>query len=82
MGWDGVSWQVTKNAVVKSSEHGVKASIRSPLMMPAVALIDPLLTASVPPAVTAQTGLDALCQCIEVRRRIAAVMRKVGRITG
>jgi alcohol dehydrogenase class IV len=56
---------VTKNAVVKSSAHGVKASIRSPLMMPTVAIVDPLLTVSKPPHVTAHTGLDALCQCIE-----------------
>lgn len=49
------------------SEHGVKVSMRSPLMMPTVALIDPLLTVSVPPHVTAHTGLDALCQNIEVR---------------
>ena len=35
-------------------------------MLPSVALVDPLLTVSVPPHVTAQTGLDALCQNIEV----------------
>jgi alcohol dehydrogenase class IV len=43
----------------------VKVSLRSTLMLPAVALIDPELTYSLPPAVTASTGLDALTQCIE-----------------
>ena len=43
----------------------MKVSLRSPLMLPAVALIDPELTYSLPPSVTASTGLDALTQCIE-----------------
>jgi alcohol dehydrogenase class IV len=48
-----------------AEEERVKVSLRSPLMLPAVALIDPELTYSLPPAVTASTGLDALTQCIE-----------------
>jgi alcohol dehydrogenase class IV len=43
----------------------VKVSLRSALMLPAVALIDPELTYSLPPDVTASTGLDAFTQCIE-----------------
>jgi alcohol dehydrogenase class IV len=46
-------------------EKEVKVSLRSPLMLPTVALIDPVLTYTVPPAITASTGLDALTQCIE-----------------
>jgi len=46
-------------------EHGVKASMRSPLMLPRIALVDPELTYGLPPAVTAYTGLDALTQLIE-----------------
>jgi len=61
----GTGSEVTRNAVLGSPEHGVKASMRSPLMLPRVALIDPELTYGLPPAITASTGLDALTQLIE-----------------
>jgi alcohol dehydrogenase class IV len=61
----GTGSEVTRNAVLGSTEHGVKASLRSPMMLPRVALVDPELTYALPPAVTAQTGLDALTQLIE-----------------
>ncbi len=61
----GTGSEVTRNAVLDSSEHGVKVSMRSPLMLPRLAIIDPELTYSMPPAVTAGTGLDALTQLIE-----------------
>jgi alcohol dehydrogenase class IV len=61
----GTGSEVTRNAVLGSPDHRVKASLRSPLMLPAVALVDPELTYSVPPDVTAATGLDALTQCLE-----------------
>ena len=48
-----------------SPEHGVKASLRSPLMLPRVAVVDPDLLAGLPPAVLAASGLDALSQLIE-----------------
>jgi alcohol dehydrogenase class IV len=61
----GTGAEVTKNAVLASPAHGVKASLRHDSMLPAVALVDPELTLSMPPAVTAATGLDALTQCLE-----------------
>ncbi len=61
----GTGAEVTRNAVLASPEHGVKASLRSPTMLPRVALVDPTLTYSMPPEVTASTGLDALTQLIE-----------------
>jgi alcohol dehydrogenase class IV len=61
----GTGSEVTRNAVLASPQHRVKVSLRSPLMLPRVALVDPELTLSVPPSVTAQTGLDALTQVIE-----------------
>jgi alcohol dehydrogenase class IV len=61
----GTGAEATANATLRSPEHGIKASIRSPHMLPAVALVDPLLTLSCPPAVTASSGLDALTQCLE-----------------
>lgn len=61
----GTGAEVTRNAVLGSPEHGVKASLRSPLMLANVALVDPDLTLDVPPEVTASTGLDTLTQLIE-----------------
>jgi alcohol dehydrogenase class IV len=51
--------------VLGSPEHGVKASLRSPLMLPRVALVDPDLLAGLPADVLASSGLDALSQLIE-----------------
>ncbi len=61
----GTGAEVTANAVLASLEHRLKASLRSPLMIPRVALVDPQLTVSCPPPVTAASGLDALTQCLE-----------------
>jgi alcohol dehydrogenase class IV len=61
----GTGAEATANAVLGSPEHGRKASIRSPHLLAAVALVDPLLTLGCPPAVTASSGLDALTQCLE-----------------
>jgi alcohol dehydrogenase class IV len=61
----GTGAEVTRNAVLMVEEERVKVSLRSALMLPTVALIDPELTYSLPPAVTASTGLDALAQCLE-----------------
>jgi alcohol dehydrogenase class IV len=61
----GTGSEVTKNAVLCSREHRVKASLRSPLMLPSVALVDPDLLAGLPAEVLASSGLDALSQLIE-----------------
>ena len=61
----GTGTEVTRNAVLASPEHRVKASLRSPTMLPRLAIVDPELTYALPPAVTASTGLDALTQLIE-----------------
>ena len=61
----GTGSEVTRNAVLASPEHRVKVSLRSPFMLPRVAVVDPELTYDLPPAITASTGLDALTQLIE-----------------
>lgn len=61
----GTGAEATRNAVLASPEHRVKASLRSPLMLPRLALVDPELALNLPPAITAATGLDALTQLIE-----------------
>jgi alcohol dehydrogenase class IV len=61
----GTGSEVTRNAVLASPAHRVKVSLRSPLMLARLALIDPALTHDLPPNLTASTGLDALTQLIE-----------------
>jgi alcohol dehydrogenase class IV len=61
----GTGAEVTRNAVIEVPEQNVKVSVRSPLMLPRVALVDPELTYNLPPEVTATSGLDALTQLIE-----------------
>lgn len=61
----GTGAEVTRNAVLASPEHKVKASLRSPHMLARLAVVDPELTLDLPPAVTAATGMDALTQLIE-----------------
>jgi len=62
----GTGAEVTCNAVLSVPEHKVKVSMRSTFMLPRLAVVDPVLTHSMPPSVTASTGLDALTQLLEV----------------
>jgi alcohol dehydrogenase class IV len=61
----GTGSEVTRNAVLKCKESGVKASLRSPHMLPRVAIVDPDLLEGAPREVLAASGLDALSQNIE-----------------
>jgi alcohol dehydrogenase class IV len=61
----GTGAEVTRNAVLASPRHKVKVSLRSPHMLPRLAVVDPELTYDLPPAVTASTGMDALTQLLE-----------------
>jgi alcohol dehydrogenase class IV len=61
----GTGSEVTRNAVLAVPGARVKVSLRSPLMLPTVAIVDPDLTIGLPADLTAQTGLDALTQVIE-----------------
>jgi alcohol dehydrogenase class IV len=61
----GTGSEVTRNAVLGSAQHRVKASLRSAWMLPRLAVVDPELTLGLPRAITASTGLDALTQLIE-----------------
>lgn len=61
----GTGAEVTRNAVLESPEQDVKVSLRGPVMLPRVALVDPELTYQLPPEITASSGLDALTQLIE-----------------
>ncbi len=65
----GTGAEVTRNAVIgfrgTEKTEPFKASLRSEHLLPRVALIDPELALTISPEVTARTGMDALCQCIE-----------------
>lgn len=61
----GTGAEVTKNSVIKSVEHKLKVSLRSDKMYPGWAIVDPVLTYSMPPSLTASTGMDALTHLLE-----------------
>jgi alcohol dehydrogenase class IV len=61
----GTGSEVTKNAVLTDRRRGIKSSIRGDCLMADVAIVDPELTLTAPPDVTAHTGMDALTQAIE-----------------
>jgi alcohol dehydrogenase class IV len=61
----GTGAEVTRNAVIGEPSRKFKASLRSELLLPRVALVDPELGVGAPREVTASSGMDALCQLIE-----------------
>ncbi len=73
----GTGSEATKNAVISSHEPPFKKSLRSEKMIPRVVLVDPELSVTVPPNMTAQTGMDAITQLIEsyISRRAQPIPR-------
>ncbi|MFB5249511.1 iron-containing alcohol dehydrogenase [Bacillus mycoides] len=61
----GTGSEVTSVAVITNKKTDVKMMIKHPSFTPHVAIIDPIFTSSVPPHITAATGVDALCHAIE-----------------
>lgn len=61
----GTGTEATKFTIITDTENDVKMLIGSPYLMPEMAVVDPLLTATVPPKITAATGIDALTHAIE-----------------
>jgi alcohol dehydrogenase class IV len=61
----GTGSEASPNAILVDDTDNQKKGIISPFLVPDVVYVDPLLTISVPPAITAATGLDALTHCLE-----------------
>lgn len=61
----GTGSEATKNAVISVENPNVKKSLRADGLVPRLVVVDPELTVSLPPNVTAQTGMDAITQLIE-----------------
>ena len=61
----GTGSEVSPNAILVDDNDGQKKGIISPWLVPDVVIVDPLLTISVPPSITAATGIDALTHCLE-----------------
>lgn len=61
----GTGSEVSPNAILLDEEEELKKGVVSPFLVPDATYVDPELTISMPPGVTASTGIDALCHCIE-----------------
>ncbi|MDX1702534.1 MAG: iron-containing alcohol dehydrogenase [Melioribacteraceae bacterium] len=61
----GTGSEVSPNAILLDENDNMKKGVISPHLMPDMTFVDPILTLSVPPQVTAATGIDALTHCIE-----------------
>ena len=61
----GTGSEVTRAFVISDEAENIKKAVYSDFVLANVAIIDPLLTMSMPPVVTADTGMDALVHAIE-----------------
>ncbi|WP_435139323.1 iron-containing alcohol dehydrogenase [Formosa sp. A9] len=61
----GTGSEVSPNAILLNEETAAKVGIISPFLVPDACYLDPVLTVSLPPKLTAETGIDALSHCIE-----------------
>jgi len=61
----GTGSEASPNAILVDERDGQKKGIISPFLVPDLVILDPALTLSVPPGITAATGIDALTHCLE-----------------
>jgi alcohol dehydrogenase class IV len=68
----GTGSEVSPNSILVDETDNQKKGIISPFLVPDIVYVDPLLTMSVPPAITAATGIDALTHCLEAYTNLFA----------
>ncbi|THU39731.1 iron-containing alcohol dehydrogenase [Niastella caeni] len=68
----GTGSEVSPNSILVDEADNQKKGIISPFLVPDIVYIDPLLTMSVPPSITAVTGIDALTHCLEAYTNLFA----------
>lgn len=68
----GTGSEATQFTIITDTKNDVKMLLKGPALMPVLAVIDPVFTATAPPAVTAATGIDALCHAIEAYTSLKA----------
>lgn len=68
----GTGSEVSPNSILIDDSDNQKKGIISPFLVPDMVILDPALTASLPPAITAATGLDALTHCLEAYTNLFA----------
>lgn len=68
----GTGSEVSPNSILVDETDNQKKGIISPFLVPDIVYIDPLLTMSVPPSITAATGIDALTHCLEAYTNLFA----------
>ncbi|MDP0500819.1 MAG: iron-containing alcohol dehydrogenase [Verrucomicrobiota bacterium JB022] len=68
----GTGSEVSPNAILLDESEHLKKGVVSPWLVPDAAFVDPELTLSLPPALTATTGIDALVHCIEAYANLHA----------
>lgn len=68
----GTGSEVSPNAILLDVDAEEKRGVISPHLVPDVCYIDPVLTLSLPPRLTAETGMDALCHCVEALTNVNA----------
>ncbi|WP_102342585.1 iron-containing alcohol dehydrogenase [Galactobacillus timonensis] len=61
----GTGSEATQFTIITDTRKDIKMLLKGPKLIPSLAVIDPQFTMTAPPAVTANTGLDALCHCVE-----------------
>jgi alcohol dehydrogenase class IV len=68
----GTGSEVTRSTIITDTARGVKMLINHPYITPDVALVDPSLTATMSPALTMATGIDALVHAMEAYLSVKA----------
>ena len=61
----GTGSEATQFTIITDTEQDIKMLLKGACLMPDLAVIDPQFTMTAPPKITAATGLDALCHCVE-----------------